>query len=282
MDLKISEPLVSVDWLIKKSNHAQLVILDASIPKVGATQQTKSQKLIIPNARHLDLKGKIKDLDSPLPNTLPAPEYFESQIRELGINEDSCIVCYDEKGVYSSPRAWWLFKTMGHDNVAVLNGGLPAWIDAGHQITSEYKEPLAKGNFNSHFNPLNVKYTTDVLNNISSNSCKVIDARSEGRFNGTEPEPRAGLRGGHIPNSKSLPFTNLLENGFFLEKEDLKTKFDAILNEEESPIFTCGSGITACILALGAEIAGIKNISVYDGSWTEWALDERLPVSKAN
>ncbi len=276
----IEKPLVSIDWLSRHLDASNLIILDASITKVSdakidAVNTVKSQ---IKNARFFDLKKKFSDLTSEYPNTMPSPKIFSDAARQLGINSDSAIVVYDELGIYSSPRVWWMFKAMGHTNIAVLNGGLPEWKKKGMPVEKNKIFKGERGDFTTGFNPDLMRDYKDVLNSIKIENTLVIDARSENRFNGTEPEPRVGLRSGHIPNSTNLPYTELIKNGKMIAKEKLLenfSKFDAI---RDRLVFTCGSGITACILALGAEIAGLQNNAVYDGSWTEWGSITELPI----
>ncbi len=281
MSLIVPSSLVSNQWLNDNLNHPDLIVLDATIAKVGskAGQENKTD-LVIDGSLFFDLKNIFKNLKNDLPNTFPTPEYFQEAAQNLGLNSDSCIVVYDKEGIYSSARAWWLFKAMGHENVAVLNGGFPAWQKSGFPTKEDYKQLGTKGSFKANLQPEMITYTEDVLKNIALKEYLVLDARSAGRFDASEPEPRVNLRGGHIPGSKSLPHKRLVKNGFMLEKRELETLFSSLAQEQEKLIFSCGSGITACILALGAELAGIKQTQVYDGSWTEWALREDLPIEK--
>ena len=265
-----SEPIVSVERLHSNLDAENLIILDASIKKVGGGDNDLKSELQIPKSLFFDLKEAFSDVSAPFPTTFPSEKQFTLGAQNLGINSDSAIVIYDDKGIYSSARAWWMFKAMGHNNVAVLNGGLPKWIDSGFgsEFKREYK--LTQGNFMAHYNPEYMKFFDDVKQASSQKSHKIIDARSEARFESLEPEPRIGLRSGTIPNSLNLPFEDLLEDYQLISKDLIETKFKSLANKEEAIIFSCGSGITACVLALGAELSGYKNISVYDGSWTEW------------
>ena len=276
--LELSRSLISAEWLYRNLANESIVLLDATIPKVGAGVQEKTEEIMgIPGARFFDLKGTFRDLKHEMPNTLPDPGYFQQEVRKLGINKNSCVIVYDKIGMYSSPRVWWLFKVMGHKNVGVLNGGLPNWVNIGYPVTPLKTYQDATGDFTSDFNEELVVKLESVLANITSKECQVLDARSSGRFNATEPEPRAGLAGGHIPNSQSLPHSQIVKNGIMVSEEELKRIF-ADLNKESKPmVFSCGSGITACILALAAEQAGFTNFSVYDGSWTEWASSD-MPI----
>jgi len=268
-NLIISNPVVSVSWLHSNINAENLIILDASIPKVTG-DNASNLELQIPKARFFDLKMAFSNTSAPFPTTFPSEAQFTKSAQALGINKNSAIVVYDEQGIYSSARAWWLFKAMGHDNVAVLNGGLPEWIKAGYKTQSKIENNASIGNFQAHYKPGFMKYFDDVKIASSKKSHLIMDARSEARFKSLEAEPRAGLRSGTIPNSVNLPFEDLLNGNVLISEEEIKTKFMQLAKKEEAIIFSCGSGITACVLALGADIAGYKNISVYDGSWTEW------------
>ena len=270
--LEITYPLVSVHWLMQNLDASNLVLLDATIDKVTANEIPSefSVKIQIKNARFLDLKNKFSDTASDLPNTMLSPKEFEEAAKQLGIDKNSAIVVYDDLGIYSSPRVWWMFKAMGHHNIAVLDGGLPEWIKAGLPIekASQYRGKI--GNFTSDYNKNYMSDRSEILMAIKNENLSVLDARSINRFNGTEIEPREGLRSGHIPNSINLPYTELIEQGKMKPKEILKTTFSNLEIEDSKLIFSCGSGITACILALGAELLGLQHKSVYDGSWTEW------------
>ncbi|NMH88102.1 sulfurtransferase [Flavivirga algicola] len=264
-DISIASPIVSVEWLHKNLEASNLIILDGTINKVFDISQTQ-----IPNARFFDIKKKFSDVNTPFPSTFPAKEQFENEARALGINKNSVVVVYDDKGIYSSARVWWLFKAFGHDNVAVLNGGLPSWKKRGYETENMKNYAGKSGDFEANYKQEYMKFFDDIKEASKNKTHCIIDARSKGRFKGLEPEPREGLRGGNIPNSINLPFKDLLVDGELKPNKDIEKTLNKIVDKEERIIFSCGSGITACILALGANISGYKNISVYDGSWTEW------------
>lgn len=270
--IEIKRNLVSVDWLMRNFEASNLIIFDATIKKVTANNSSKEikEKKQIKNARFLDIKNKFSDISSEFPNALQSPQKFEEAARQLGIENNSAIVVYDDLGIYSSARIWWLFKAMGHHNVAVLDGGFPTWEKAELPIEKALEYFGETGNFIAKYNANYMNDFNDVFDTIDNDNILVLDARSENRFNGTEPEPREGLRSGHIPNSINLPYSKLIENNKMKSKEKLKSIFSNLVDKDNELIFSCGSGITACILALGAEIAGFNNKSVYDGSWTEW------------
>ncbi|CAM1368619.1 sulfurtransferase [Tenacibaculum xiamenense] len=278
MKLKLDGPLVSAEWLNDHLDAKNLIVLNGTIKKVGGNTDTNEQEKQVPNTIFFDIKKNFSDTSSQFPSTVPSEEQFQEEARKLGINNDSCIVVYDNLGIYSSARVWWLFKTFGFENVAVLDGGFPAWKKAGFPIENVVNKSRVKGDFTANYHPDNIRFTGDILDIIEHKNECIIDARSAGRFNATQPEPRADLKGGHIPTSLSLPYTDLQVDGKMKSKEKLEAIFRNRLNEENPIVFSCGSGITACILALGATIAGYTNLSVYDGSWTEWASTPNLPI----
>lgn len=263
--------IVSAKWLHKNLKDPNLILLDASQTKTINNTTSKFQGFQIKNARIFDLKNSFSKKDTKLPNMLQNPQEFEQACRKLGIQKSSKIVVYDNLGIYTSPRVWWLFKTMGHNNIAVLNGGLPAWNKEGFELEPITKKTYNLGDFEATFHPELVKDLAAIQTNLTYKKSIVIDARSEGRFNGTVPDPRPDLKSGHIPNSINLPYTAVLENGKFKPEETIKTIFSNLQVKDNPLIFTCGSGITACILMLACQLVSNNQKSVYDGSWTEWA-----------
>ncbi|GGK51357.1 MULTISPECIES: sulfurtransferase [Flavobacteriaceae] len=275
----MQKTIVSVKWLHKNLNDPDLIILDASQTKTIINTTSKFQGLQIKNARFFDIKNSFSKNDTDLPNMLQDPTDFEQACRKLGINKSSKIVVYDNLGIYTSPRVWWLFKTMGHTNIAILNGGLPAWNQEGFELEPITKSTYKLGDFEAIFHPALVKDIEAIKTNLTTKINLVIDARSEGRFDGTAPDPRPDLKSGHIPNSINLPYTAVLENGKFKQKETLKTIFSNLQIDDNPLIFTCGSGITACILMLASELVSNNTKAVYDGSWTEWASEKETPIN---
>ena len=267
--LIVKHPTVSVEWLFNNLNADNLVILDGSIKKV-VNPSSDASEVQIPNTRFFDLKEAFSDASAPFPTTLPSEAQFTKEAQKLGINADSAIVVYDDKGIYSSARVWWLFKAMGHDNVGVLDGGLPEWIKLGYKTEIKKEKPLEKGNFVATYEPELMKFFDDVKEASENKSHLIMDARSETRFKSLEAEPRVGLRMGTIPNSVNLPYEDLLNENKLIPQRDIESKFRKLAKKDDALIFSCGSGITACVLALGATMSGYENISVYDGSWTEW------------
>lgn len=266
--ITIDKPLVSVDWLYKNLNAKNLIILDATIQKATDTSNGTVSPEQIPNSRYFDLKHKFSDISAAFPNTIPSSTQFEIEAQQLGVNQDSAIVIYDEKGIYSSPRAWWLFKTMGFNNVAVLDGGLPEWNSKEYPTEKLTSQSFPRGNFKTNYDQHMMCFFENMKTIVEGNQSFILDARSKERFHGITKEPRKGLRSGHIPDSINLPYTQLLDGNTLKPQSELKLLFNNF--ESRHMVFTCGSGITACILALAADVCDYKNKSVYDGSWTEW------------
>lgn len=272
-------PLVSVEWLASNLNNPDLVILDASLPLPNAKPQPESERVQIRNARFFDIETTFSDTTTSLPHTMPSADAFTEEAQKLGINADSVIIVYDNIGIYSSARPWWMFRAMGHPNVAVLDGGLPAWIKAGYEVEPAHSEPVQPGNFVANYQPELINNSQDVLAALDDPDQVVFDARSRERFLGEVPEPRAGLRRGHMPNAVSLPFMAIQESNKMLPQPELERIYGGLADKNQHLVFSCGSGVTACVLALGAELAGYENLSVYDGSWSEWGLPSDLPVT---
>ena len=225
--LQASNNLVSVDWLLKNIEEDKLVILNCTIKKVTGDKITDdSDKNQIKGAVFFDIKNVFSDKESEFPNTVLLPEKFEHQVQKLGINKDSFIVCYDNLGVYSSPRVWWMFQLMGFKNVAVLNGSFSEWEVKKYPIEEITIQQKKKGDFKVDYQPKKLKFTKDVLSAIENQQILIADARSKGRFLGTEPEPRSDVKSGHIPNSVSFSYSEIIENGKLKPKEDLVNIFN--------------------------------------------------------
>ena len=277
--LKLKGPLVSIEWLCQHIDASNLVVLNGTMSKVSSKKERSFLETTqIPNARFFDLQNVFSKQEAAYPNTSLEPEVFQTKIRDLGIRNDSCIVVYDEHGIYSSPRVWWLFKTMGFDNIAVLNGGFPAWKLAAGLVENKVEHFVEKGDVTVRYNMELLLNADQVVTSLSDTSKQIIDARSSGRFYAIELEPRQDIRRGHIPGSKSLPYTQVLERDEFKSVAALQELFTEVAAVDKALIFSCGSGITACILVLGATLAGYKKLAVYDGSWTEWGSVSKLPI----
>lgn len=273
--------LVSTEWLAAHINDPDLRLVDASwyLPNAGRNPKEEYAAAHIPGARFFDIDD-ISDHRSDLPHMAPPPEKFMSRLRAMGIGDGHQVIVYDGAGIMSSARVWWLFRLMGQDNVAVLDGGFPKWQAEGRPI--EDLPPIVRDRHmtvrvQNHL----VRDVTQVSSASKLGNVEIIDARSAGRFAGHEAEPRQGLRAGHIPGSRNVPFDALLsDNGTMKTPEDIRAVFLSAGVDLAKPVITsCGSGVTACVLALALERLGKSNWSVYDGSWAEWGAFPTVPVS---
>lgn len=254
-------------------------VLDASISFQIPSEGEKITDKWIPGALRFDYDNDFCLAGSPLPHMMPSESDFNASAQKLGLNNDDLIVVYDNSGTLASPRAWWMFKAMGHDNVRVLNGGLPAWIAEGLFVADSLSTPAQTGSFSGTLSPEAFLDAQAVLAHSTNRSANIVDARSRTRFLGEVAEPRAGLRSGHIPNSVCLPFQELITEGRIKSVPELEQAFSNLtIDNDKSVIFSCGSGVTACVLLLAAYQLGLNDVSVYDGSWTEWGANEHLPI----
>ena len=275
------EALVSSEWLAAHLNDPKVRVVDATyhLPTAKRDPRAEYNAEHIPGAAFFDVDG-ISDPSVDLPHMIPKPADFAAAVSALGIANDHHVICYDSYGLMSAARAWWMFRLYGHDKVSVLDGGLAKWKREGRPVDGK---PIAqvKTSFTAHFRPELVRLKDDVKANIGSKAAQVLDARSAGRFQGKDPEPRAGLRGGHIPGSCNLPYNQLVSpaDQTVLPAAELRAKFQAAGIDPAKPVITsCGSGVTACVLALGLHLIGAGNVAIYDGSWSEWGLPGDTPV----
>ncbi|MGE4481599.1 3-mercaptopyruvate sulfurtransferase [Acidocella sp.] len=273
--------LVDAAWLKAEIGAPDLVLLDASwyMPADARDPQAEFLQAHIAGAQRFDFDKEIADTSSSLPHMLPTPASFQQALRALGVSMASRVVVYDTAGIFAAPRAWWMLKVMGHEAVTVLDGGLPAWQAVGGAVVAGPAMRVPDGDFVARPNPVRLADSAQLL--AALNQAEIVDARAAARFAGTQPEPRQGLRSGHMPGARNLPFGEILQGGRYRPAREIKALFAKAGITGAAPIIaSCGSGVTASVLALGAELAGLGPIAVYDGSWSEWGQESRaeLPV----
>ena len=274
-------PLVTTDWLANELGKPDLVVFDATKYLPNEPKDGKAEFLAahIPGALYFDI-DQIADPDTSLPHMVPSPGRFGKLMAVLGVSNESRVVFYDQKGLASAARGWWLMALFGHDNAAVLDGGLPKWTREARATEAGAPPAPAPASFQPDFRATRLRGVGDILANVASQAELVLDARAAGRFTGATPEPRAGMRSGHMPGAASVPYTDLLNaDGTFKPADALKARFAAAGVDGKRPVVTsCGSGVTACILTLGLRLAGLPEGAVYDGSWSEWGGRSDTPI----
>ncbi len=273
----MSATLVSATWLT--ANLDKVVVLDASshLPTAGRNPREEFDAAHIPGAQRFDI-DRIADPHSPLPHMVPSPDDFTAHMRALGLSNDDHVVMYDDSDIRSAARGWWMMRLFGHVKISILDGGLAAWKTVGGDMETGPAHERPMGDFAPRRPAgVGVTYMASLKARIEAGKGgQILDARAAARFAGTAPEPRKGLRAGHIPGSRNLPFTALLnEDGTYRDAEVMREQFSASGITPDAPVVTsCGSGVTACVLALGLHILGNDAVSVYDGSWTEWGASD--------
>lgn len=274
---------VSADWLQEHYNDERLQVLDARLlpPGMEAVRDIQAEYLAghLPDAPYFDIEA-LSDHTSPYPHMLPRAESFAVAMRELGVSSDKHLVVYDEGNLFSAPRAWWMLKTFGVAQVSILAGGLQGWKEAGFALaTGEVNLP--EGEFEAHADESRVKRLTDVLLISHEGGAQIIDARPANRFNAEVDEPRPGLHRGHIPNSLNVPWNSLVVNGELKPAAELRDLFaQAGVKLDQPVIASCGSGVTAVVVILALTSLGVRDVTLYDGSWGEWGSRDDLPIEK--
>jgi len=279
-----NQDIVSTDWLANtlQKDASALRLFDATFHLTDKTRDAQQEyaQQHIHGAQFFDITT-IADTESPWPNTVPSADQFQSAMQSFGVNSDSTIIAYDALGLFSAARVWWLARYFGYNNVAVLDGGLPKWLSENKPTDSE-AVVHAKGDFKANAQARLLNDVGQVHGIVKGEiPAAIVDARGAGRFAGSSPEPRKGLRAGHIPGSFNVPYNQLLnEDHTFKTPNQITTIFnEAGVNPQQPIVASCGSGVTACILALGLAQLGANNTAVFDGSWTQWGSTESLPVA---
>ena len=269
----MSDNVVSTAWLEAHLGSPDVAIIDASWHLPAAKRDAKAEFLgsRIPGSQFFDI-DELSDTSSPLPHMLPSPEKFSSRMKKLGIGDGKKVIAYDSLGLFSAARAWWMFRVFGHDDVAVLDGGLPKWKAEGRPLQDDPALKPQERHFTARYQSMLVRDLADVATAIKSGTAQIADARSPGRFRGEEAEPRAGIRAGHMPGARNVHYTSLLNpDGTLKPANAIAATFAAAGIDLSQPVITsCGSGITAAVLTLGLTLAGARDHALYDGSWTEW------------
>ena len=273
--------LISTEALATRLADPSLRIADASwyLPQAGRNPRAEYEAAHIPGAVFFDIDA-ISDHETDLPHMLPGPVAFASAMRKLGIGDSDFVVFYDGAGIYSAARALWMMHAMGHRNAAVLDGGFPKWQREGRPVESTVSQPVARSHFTPHPERKLVRDFKAMKANLQSRAEQVVDARSPSRFRGEEPEPRPGVRPGHLPGAINLYYADVLTpQGTMRSPGELKALFaDRGVDLERPVVTSCGSGVTAAIVSLALDIAGAKETALYDGSWSEWGAHADAPV----
>ncbi len=273
--------IVETDWLATHIDAPDLVVFDGSwhLPTTGRNPKAEYLAAHIPNALFFDIDD-LSDEKSPLPHMLPSTVKFASRMKKMGVGDGIRIVVYDTQGLFSAARVWWTFRAMGHEDVAVLNGGLKKWMLEGRHVEDGPPRKRPECHFTPLMNASLVRDVHDMKEALSKKSAQIVDARPPARFAGSEPEPRPGLRCGHLPGARNVPSQTLInDDGTLKTPAELSKIFAGAGIDPALPVITtCGSGVTASILSLALAVLGQTNAAVYDGSWAEWGAENGLPI----
>ncbi|MGE0045837.1 MAG: 3-mercaptopyruvate sulfurtransferase [Hyphomonadaceae bacterium] len=276
-----ADPLVSPRWLAERLEAPDIRVVDATwfLPNDPRNARALFEERRIPGAVFFDI-DEIADKGSDLPHMLPSPEKFASRMRKLGIGDGARVVVYDSSGLFSAARVWWTFRVMGHEDVVVLDGGFPAWEAEGFPIDREPPEPRPERHFTARFRADLVRDLGDMRYAIEKGRPLILDARPSTRFSGAEEEPRQGVRSGHMPGAMNVPVAAVTENGKMRQREALEKVFaDSGVSAKTQVVCTCGSGVTAAIIALALARIGRWDAPVYDGAWAEWGSQADTPIA---
>lgn len=276
---KKSPFVVAPEWLVEHLKDPGLSIIDGSwyLPTQNRDARAEYDKAHIPGAIFFD-HDEVVEPGTGLPHSLPSPGVFEQYVSSMGISRDDTIIVYDGPGFFSAPRVWWMFRIMGADKVFVLDGGLDRWRADRHIVTSEPTK-IAASAFVPRYNPSGVASFSDMRAIVENGASQIADARPAGRFSGVDPEPREGVRSGHMPGAYNLPALELARDGFLLPLDELRARIEEAGIDLDRPVVTtCGSGVTAAAITLALQSLGHTDNRLYDGSWSEWGAHQDTPV----
>jgi thiosulfate/3-mercaptopyruvate sulfurtransferase len=277
----VTNVFVSPAWLAARLDAPDIVVIDGSwyLPTMNRDPHAEYLAAHVPGAVRFDIDS-VKDTASSLPHMLPSPEAFASAVRAKGIGDGMQVVVYDGAGLFSAPRVWWTFKTFGAQDVSILEGGFPAWRAEGHAIEEGPERPRAPRHFTPRLDHTAVADLGMVRRSLDNGGAQIVDARPADRFRGETPEPRAGVKSGHMPGSLNLPFSEVVENGKLRDPETIRMAATSAGIDPDRPIITsCGSGVSAAIIALALTSAGLPPKALYDGSWAEWGSRDDTPIA---